>query len=121
MLPRSGDLVRITAAASVQFGGGRGFPFRVIRTLKDWPCDNGWVWLDGYQLTPAGDAVEQRRIYVMLGGLRWATLRHNQSPPGSSPRRPPPNGAGPSSRGTPRNSPPRGRSGASSPARIVGT
>jgi hypothetical protein len=69
MMPRSGDLLRIGKAASVQFAADRGFPARVVRVL-DWPCDAGYVWLDVYQLSPAGDAVDRRQIYVRVDGLR---------------------------------------------------
>ncbi|MEV6297867.1 hypothetical protein AB0M02_00505 [Actinoplanes sp. NPDC051861] len=67
-LPGAGDLLRITAAASVQFAQ-RPFLFRVIRVLPHITYD-GWVWLDGYQLDGAGDAVERRSIFVQIGGLR---------------------------------------------------
>lgn len=66
-LPRSGDVLYITRAASVQFG--EPILFRVIR-VHDWPTYDGWVWLDGYQLSPAGDAVERPSIFVQIAGLR---------------------------------------------------
>lgn len=80
--PRAGEVVHVGQAASVQFGGGRGFAFRVIRFL-DWPTYDGWCWLDGYQLNTAGDAVERRSIFVQLTGLRRArpgTCRATVSP-----------------------------------------
>jgi hypothetical protein len=43
--------------------------FRVIR-VHDWPTYEGWIWLDGYELNTAGDAVERRSIFVQVGGLR---------------------------------------------------
>jgi hypothetical protein len=43
--------------------------FRVIR-VHDWPTYEGWIWLDGYELNSAGDAVERRSIFVQVGGLR---------------------------------------------------
>jgi hypothetical protein len=43
--------------------------FRVIR-VHDWPTYDGWMWLDGYQLNSAGDAVERRSIFVQQAGLR---------------------------------------------------
>jgi hypothetical protein len=46
----------------------------VIR-VHDWPTYTGWVWLDGYQLNAAGDAVERRSIFVQTEGLRRADLR----------------------------------------------
>lgn len=67
MLPRSGDVLKVTKDASVQFT--EPVLFRVIR-VHDWPTYDGWVWLDGYQLNGVGDAVERRSIFVQLGGLR---------------------------------------------------
>lgn len=65
--PRSGDVLHVTREASVQFE--QPILFRVIR-VHDWPTYNGWVWLDGYQLNGAGDAVERRSIFVQADGLR---------------------------------------------------
>lgn len=76
-LPRSGDVLRVTREASVQFATP--ILFRVIR-VHDWPTYNGWVWLDGYQLNAEGDAVERRSIFVQAGGLRWVS-----GPPRSRP------------------------------------
>ena len=67
MLPRSGDVIHVTKAASVQFSSP--MLFRVIR-VHDWPTYEGWVWLDGYELNAAGDAVERRSIFVQVNGLR---------------------------------------------------
>lgn len=69
MLPRSGDVLRVTRTASVQFG--KPIMFRVIR-VQDWQTADGWAWLDGYQLDSSGDAVERRSIYVQLRGLQRA-------------------------------------------------
>ncbi|WP_319460630.1 hypothetical protein [Micromonospora sp. RTP1Z1] len=66
MLPRSGDVLHVTRAASVQFL--RPIMFRVIRVL-DWPTYDGWLWLDGYELNAAGDAVNRRSIFVQSAGL----------------------------------------------------
>ncbi|WP_200208257.1 hypothetical protein [Micromonospora coerulea] len=66
MLPRSGDVLHVTRAASVQFL--RPIMFRVIRVL-DWPTYDGWLWLDGYELNAAGDAVNRRSIFVQSEGL----------------------------------------------------
>jgi len=66
VLPRSGDVVRLTRAASVQFTDP--ILFRVIR-VHDWPTYDGWAWLDGYQLDSSGDAVERRSIFVQIAGL----------------------------------------------------
>lgn len=67
MLPRSGDVIHVTKAASVQFASP--MLFRVIR-VHDWPTYEGWAWLDGYELNASGDAVERRSIFVQVGGLR---------------------------------------------------
>ena len=67
MLPRSGDVIHVTKAASVQFASP--MLFRVIR-VHDWPTYEGWIWLDGYELNTAGDAVERRSIFVQVSGLR---------------------------------------------------
>ncbi|SBT49931.1 hypothetical protein [Micromonospora auratinigra] len=66
MLPRSGDVLHVTRAASVQFL--RPIMFRVIRVL-DWPTYDGWLWLDGYELNATGDAVNRRSIFVQQAGL----------------------------------------------------
>lgn len=66
-MPRSGDVLHVTREASVQFATP--IYFRVIR-VHDWPTYTGWVWLDGYQLNDAGEAVERRSIFVQAGGLR---------------------------------------------------
>ena len=65
MMPRSGDVLRVTRAASVQFT--QPMMFRVIR-VQDSQCD-GWAWLDGYELDSAGEAVARRSIFVRLHGL----------------------------------------------------
>jgi len=67
LLPRSGDVLQVTRAASVQFV--EPLLFRVIR-VHDWATYDGWVWLDGYELNTAGDAVERRSIFVQVDGLR---------------------------------------------------
>jgi len=67
VLPRSGDVIHVTKAASVQFA--EPMLFRVIR-VHDWPTYEGWIWLDGYELNTSGDAVERRSIFVQLQGLR---------------------------------------------------
>ena len=75
MLPRSGDVLHLTRAASVQFV--RPILFRVIRLL-DWPTYDGWIWLDGYELNATGDAVSRRSVFVQSAGLR--TLRDATAP-----------------------------------------
>ncbi len=64
--PRSGDVLRVTRSASVQFSSP--LLFRVIR-VHDWSTYDGWVWLDGYELNATGEAVERRSIFVQVGGL----------------------------------------------------
>ncbi|GAA5176848.1 hypothetical protein GCM10023322_00020 [Rugosimonospora acidiphila] len=69
MLPRSGDVLRVTRAASVQFISP--MLFRVIR-VHDWATYDGWCWLDGYELDGTGDAVDRRTIFVQIEGLQRA-------------------------------------------------
>ncbi|HTJ38690.1 MAG TPA: hypothetical protein VL738_36130 [Dactylosporangium sp.] len=75
MLPRTGDVLRVTKTASVQFA--QPILFRVIR-VHDWQTYDGWIWLDGYQLNAAGDAVDRRTIFVQLLGLRPGFVARNQ-------------------------------------------
>ncbi|MEU5551633.1 MULTISPECIES: hypothetical protein [unclassified Micromonospora] len=67
MHPRSGDVLHVTRAASVQFRS-KPIQFRVIRVL-DRPTYDGWLWLEGYELNAAGDAVNRRSIFVQRAGL----------------------------------------------------
>ena len=76
MLPTSGEVLRVTRAASVQFR--KPLMFRVIRVLGGTTYD-GWAWLEGYQLNSAGDAVERREIFVQLNGLQPAASRRDQA------------------------------------------
>jgi hypothetical protein len=89
MLPRSGDVLEVTREASVQFATP--MLFRVIR-VHDWPTYTGWVWLDGYQLNAAGEAVERRSIFVQAGGLRRVTAPNRRPQAGRRPAGPPPTG-----------------------------
>jgi len=75
VLPRTGDVLRVTKAASVQFT--QPMLFRVIR-VHDWQTYDGWAWLDGYQLNASGDAVERRSIFVLLQGLQPGFVARNQ-------------------------------------------
>jgi hypothetical protein len=70
----------VTRAASVQFA--EPLLFRVIR-VHDWPTYDGWVWLDGYQLNAAGEAVERRSIFVQVKGLQPGYI---SAPVGARPR-----------------------------------
>ena len=65
-MPRSGDVLRVTRAASVQFT--EPMLFRVIR-VHDWSTYDGCAWLDGYELDATGDTVARRSIFVRLHGL----------------------------------------------------
>lgn len=68
MFVRSGDVLRVTSDASVQFT--QPMLFRVIR-VHDWQTYDGWAWLDGYQLDrDSGDAIERRSIFVKINGLK---------------------------------------------------
>lgn len=92
MVPRSGDVLFVGRKASVQFATP--ILFRVIR-LHNWTTYDGWLWLDGYELNSAGDAVERRSIFVQVNGLRKASLATGRRPgvppvPGDSPDRPAP-------------------------------
>jgi hypothetical protein len=77
VLPKTGDVLRVTKAASVQFV--QPILFRVIR-VHDWQTYDGWAWLDGYQLNAAGDAVERRSIFVQLQGLQPGVVKGAQRP-----------------------------------------
>ncbi|WP_373868383.1 hypothetical protein [Micromonospora yangpuensis] len=80
-LPKAGDLVQVTRAASVQFT--KPIMCRVIRVL-DWITYDGWCWLDVYQLDDQGDAVLRRSIFVRPAGLRI----QRATPTPRQPRRP---------------------------------
>ncbi|WP_405429507.1 hypothetical protein [Micromonospora sp. NBC_00617] len=70
-MPRAGDVLHLTRAASVQFL--RPIFVRVIRVL-DWPTYDGWLWIDGYELAANGDAVARRSLFVMPAGLIWSDV-----------------------------------------------
>lgn len=64
-----GRMVLLTAEASPQFGGRRGFFFEVSRILP-WTTMDEWVWLEGYQLPPAGRRGGQmRQVFVRREAL----------------------------------------------------
>ncbi|MGW3787793.1 hypothetical protein ACWD5Z_24660 [Micromonospora chokoriensis] len=77
---KAGDVIHLTTAASVQFL--RPIVVRVIRELPERHTYHGWVWIEGYQLNAAGDAVARRELYVRRAGLRMQAL------PAKSRRRP---------------------------------
>jgi hypothetical protein len=78
VLPKSGDVLRVTRAASVQFS--EPLLFRVIR-VHNWSTYDGWAWLDGYQLNAAGEAVERRSIFVQVRGLQRTLLPRSLAAP----------------------------------------
>lgn len=66
---RPGDLLRLDRNASPQFTRD-GIRFRLIR-VHDVPTnEDGWVWVEGYELDDDGFAVELRSVYVRLAGVR---------------------------------------------------
>jgi hypothetical protein len=67
-LPQPGDVLYVGGAASVQFQGDRALVFRVIR-VDPQVTYAGWLWIDGYVLDRAGDAIERRVIFVRREGL----------------------------------------------------
>ncbi|MEU4472693.1 hypothetical protein [Micromonospora sp. NPDC023888] len=58
---------------------------RVIRELSDRHTYHGWVWIDGYELGPKGEAVARRELFVLRGGVR-VQLQAPRRP--NEPRRP---------------------------------
>lgn len=68
----AGDVIHLTTAASVQFL--RPIVVRVIRELPERHTYHGWVWIEGYQLNAAGDAVARRELFVMRAGVRMQAL-----------------------------------------------
>jgi hypothetical protein len=58
----------------VQFSGDRGLLFRIIRVDPRLTYD-GWLWLEGYVIGPAGNALQRRRIFVRREGLRPVVLK----------------------------------------------
>lgn len=66
-----GEVLFVGADASVQFQGERSLTFQVIR-IDGRSTYDGWLWLEGYVLGPAGNALQRRRIFVRRDGLRLA-------------------------------------------------
>ena len=66
---RGGDVIRLDASASHQFSAPP-YPlyFRIIR-VTDADTNDDMMWLDGYELDTAGEAVERRQVLV------WRTVR----------------------------------------------
>lgn len=69
--PRPGDVLHVGGDASVQFQGERAMTFRVTR-IDPRSTYDGWLWLEGYVLGPAGNALQRRRIFVRRDGLHTA-------------------------------------------------
>jgi hypothetical protein len=80
--PRTGDLIRLTATASVQFGGSCAVLFRVIRVDRR-PTYADWVWLIGYSVDEQGNAIERREVFVQIAGLVYLTSPGSSSRAGS--------------------------------------
>ncbi|MBM0276270.1 hypothetical protein [Micromonospora tarensis] len=76
---RAGDVVLLTAAASVQFRTP--IVVRVIREIPDRHTYHGWLWLDAYQLNSKGEAVARRELFVLRAGLRLPTSRRGPPAP----------------------------------------
>jgi len=64
---RTGDTVLLGRAASVQFAHA---PIRLrVTRIHDWTTYEGWLWIDGYELDDAGDAVDQRTLFIQPDGV----------------------------------------------------
>ncbi|SCF36320.1 hypothetical protein GA0070216_11189 [Micromonospora matsumotoense] len=83
---RSGEVLHLSRAASVQFI--RPITVRVIRVLTDWHTYDGWVWIDAYQLNAVGDAVRRRTLFVMPAGARRLTPQPGPTTPDARPAAP---------------------------------
>ncbi|MEV0903101.1 hypothetical protein [Actinoplanes sp. NPDC049802] len=75
-----GNVLFVGRAASVQFAEDRALNLRLIRVDPVSTYD-GWIWLEGYVLSPAGEAVERRRIFVQVAGLRLVARAGSPAPP----------------------------------------
>lgn len=67
----AGHVVHVGQDASVQFAGDRAVTVRIIR-VHAWSTYDGWLWIDGYTLDAAGEAVERRTLFVQPAGVRPA-------------------------------------------------
>ncbi|MEU4333962.1 hypothetical protein AB0F59_04980 [Micromonospora lupini] len=83
---KAGDVILLTTAASVQFL--RPIFVRVIRELPERHTYDGWVWIEGYQLNAAGDAVARRELYVLRAGVRLQALPEAPTTPARRRRAP---------------------------------
>ncbi|PTA45280.1 hypothetical protein [Micromonospora sp. RP3T] len=75
---RTGDLLRLDRAASVQFC--RPITVRVIREITDRQTFDGWTWIEVYELDGNGDAVAKRELFVQPIGLRWLNATVSERP-----------------------------------------
>lgn len=78
MVPRSGEVLRISKRTSVQFT--QPFQFRVIRVHDFGLTDDGWTWLDGYQLDGSGEAIERRSLYLPVDKLERVSASARRAP-----------------------------------------
>ncbi|TWG14015.1 hypothetical protein FHX34_104308 [Actinoplanes teichomyceticus] len=75
-------MVKLTAAASVQFGDDRATLFRIIR-VDPRTTYVGWVWLIGYTVDARGQAIERREVFVQIAGLIFVDPAGRSRPGGS--------------------------------------
>lgn len=78
-IPEAGEIVLLSAAASVQFSADRAILLRVTRVDKR-PTYDGWIWLAGYQLDRRGNAVSKRDVFVQIEGIKYGS-EHRQLQP----------------------------------------
>ncbi|WP_018353545.1 hypothetical protein [Longispora albida] len=62
-----GDVVRLTKAASPQFGSP--LVLRLTKISERRSSVSGWAWIEGYQLDTAGQAITKRTVFVNLAGI----------------------------------------------------
>ncbi|MFG1840503.1 hypothetical protein ACGFH8_19030 [Micromonospora sp. NPDC049175] len=80
---KSGDVVLIGAACSVQFSRDRALMLRLVSIGETDPY-NDWIWITGYVLDTKGLATAKRDLYVLRAGLR---MQRRSAPAGVQPRR----------------------------------
>lgn len=66
-LPTAGQVLLLTERASVQFRVNP-IVFRVIR-VQERAAPDGWIWVDGYELDLAGEAVLRRELMILLASV----------------------------------------------------
>lgn len=77
---RPGDVFVVDRRASVQFSGDRRLLFR-LTSIDQAMTYHGWVWLTGYALSPTGEALDRREIFVQLDGLQAVQPRASNTRP----------------------------------------